>query len=162
MTITIVIAMLSAIVVAGVGGALTTIDPWYRALQKPRWQPPDWAFGPAWGLILGMAGWAGALAWDAAPDEATRIRVLVLFGFNASCHILWSPLFFRWRRPDWALIECGFLWASVLALVIGLAPFAPAAAGFVAPYLVWVTFAAALNWAVVRLNPPFGPQAEQV
>lgn len=162
MTLTIIVAMLCAVAIAGIGGALTVIGPWYRALRKPSWQPPDWAFGPAWAVILGLAAWAGVLAWEAAPDEAARIRVIALFAVNGVFHILWNPLFFRWRRPDWALIEVLFLWLSVLALIVGIAPFSAEAAWFLAPYLAWVAFAAYLNLAVVRLNRPFGGQAEPV
>jgi len=162
MTLTIIVALLCAVAIAGIGGALTVIGPWYRALQKPSWQPPDWAFGPAWAVILGLAAWAGVLAWEAAPDEAARFRIIALFAVNAVFHILWNPLFFRWRRPDWALIEVLFLWLSVLALIVGIAPFSPEAAWFLAPYLAWVAFAAYLNLAVVRLNRPFGGHPETI
>jgi tryptophan-rich sensory protein len=156
MTITIIVAMLAAIAVAGVGGVLTEIGPWYRALKKPTWQPPDWAFGPAWSVILGMAAWGGALAWEGATDAAGQTRIIVLFAINALFHILWNPLFFRWKRPDWALIECVGLWLSTLALVVGLAEFSTTASYFLAPYLAWVAFAWVLNLSVVRLNRPFG------
>jgi tryptophan-rich sensory protein len=65
-------------------------------------------------------------------------------------------LFFRLQRPDWALIEVPFLWASVLALMVGLWPIDQFAALLILPYLLWVTFASTLNWGVVRLNPAFG------
>jgi tryptophan-rich sensory protein len=94
------------------------------------------------------------LAWDAA-DTAGRWRVILLVTINAILHVLWSPLFFKWRRPDWALIEVAFLWLSVVALMIGLAPFSRAAAWLMLPYLSWVSFAAYLNLTIVRLNGPF-------
>ena len=152
MTLTIIVAALWAIAVAAIGGLLTDVGAWYHALRKPSWQPPDWLFGPAWTLILGLAAAAGALAWHAAPDEAARARVLVLFAINSVFHLLWSPLFFKLRRPDWALVEVPFLWLSILALIIGLAPFSPTAAWLLAPYLAWVTFATWLNFTIVRLN----------
>ena len=142
------------------GGLLTTVGAWYRALRKPRLQPPDWLFGPAWTVILGLAGWAGAIAWDAAPDGAGQARVLVLFGLNFVFHLLWSPLFFTWRRPDWALLEVPFLWGSVLALMVGLGGYDGRIVWLLLPYLLWVSFAAWLNWAIVRLNAPFGAAAE--
>jgi len=155
MTWTIVIAGLSALLLSGAGGLATEIGPWYRALRKPTWQPPDWAFGPAWTLILGMAAWSGALAWEAAPDTAGRVRVVVLFAVNGLFHFLWSPLFFRFKRPDWALFEVTFLWFSCLALIIGLAEFSTTASLLIVPYLLWVSFASWLNLAIVRLNGPF-------
>ena len=155
LTITITVAALCALTLAGLGGALTKIDSWYRNLRKPSWQPPDWLFGPAWTLILGMAAAAGVLAWRGTATTNQRIEVVALFAANAFFHALWSPLFFTWKRPDWALFEVGFLWASILALVMGLAPYSTTASWLVAPYLAWVTFAAYLNLTIVRLNGPF-------
>ena len=155
----IIAAVLWALVLGLAGGLLTEIGPWYRNLKKPSWQPPDWLFGPAWTVILGLAGWAAVLAWNGAPDEAGRMTVIALFATNFVFHFLWSPLFFARRRPDWALIEVPFLWASVLALVIGLRPYSVLATWLVVPYFVWVSFAACLNLAIVRLNAPFGKES---
>jgi tryptophan-rich sensory protein len=158
-------AILWAVLLGGAGGLLTTIGPWYRNLRKPPWQPPDWLFGPAWTLILGMAAWAAVLAWEgasvmpgAAADQGHR-EIILLFAANFVFHLLWSPLFFTFRRPDWALFEVVFLWASVLALCIGLAPYSTLASWLIVPYLAWVSFAAILNLVIVRLNGPFGQPA---
>lgn len=148
-----------ALVLLGGGGLLTTIGPWYRELRKPKLQPPDWLFGPAWTVILGAAAWAGVLAWRGAPDDAARTDIIILFLVNGICHFLWSPIFFTWRRPDLSLIEVVFLWASVAALVYGLAPYSTMASWLCVPYLLWVSFAAWLNWAIVRLNGPFASRA---
>ena len=145
-----------AIGLGGIGGLMTPIGPWYADLRKPSWQPPNWAFGPAWTVILGLAAWSAVIAWNAAADDAARRAVLILFITNAVCHFLWSPLFFRARRPDWALVEVVFLWASLVALVAGLWPIAPMASLLIVPYLAWVSFAAFLNYTIVRLNAPFG------
>ncbi len=161
MTTTIMVAAIAAITLGGIGGLLTEIGPWYRQLRKPSWQPPDWLFGPAWSVILGLAAWAGVLAWEAAPDSAGRTRVVVLFAINGFFHALWSPLFFRWHRPDWALVEVAFLWLSILALIVGLSPFSANAGWLLAPYLAWVSFAAYLNLTIVRLNGPFKTVADR-
>jgi translocator protein len=135
------------------GGLLTEIGPWYRNLRKPRLNPPDWLFGPAWTVILGLAAWSAVLAWNAASTPDERRLVVLLFGANALFHLLWSPLFFKLKRPDWALAEVFLLWASLLALVIGLAPISLNASLLIIPYLLWVSFATWLNWQIVRLNP---------
>ena len=147
------------ILLLGVGGLTTHVGSWYAGLRKPSWNPPNWLFGPAWTLILGLAAWAGVLAWMAAPDAAARWRIGLLYGANMVLHALWSPLFFTLQRPDWALIEAPLLWLSVLALVIGLAPLSALAAWLLAPYLLWVAFAVVLNATIVRLNAPFGRAA---
>lgn len=156
MTLPAIIAIGTAVLLGLVGGLMTPIGPWYRDLRKPRLQPPNWVFGPAWTIILGLAAWSAIIAWEAAASDSQRHSVVVLFGVNALCHALWSPLFFQARRPDWALVEVVFLWGSLVALVAGLAPISPTASVMILPYLLWVSFAAWLNWAIVRLNRPFG------
>ena len=144
------------IALLAVGGLMTQVGAWYAALRKPSWNPPNWLFGPAWTLILGLAAWAGVLAWTGAPDDAARWRIGVLYAVNMLFHALWSPLFFTLRRPDWALVEAVPLWLSVWALVLGLAPFSGLAPWLLLPYLLWVAFAIALNATIFRLNRPFG------
>ena len=146
-------AILWSVILGGVGGVLTEIGPWYRTLKKPSWQPPDWAFGPAWTIILGLAGWAAYMAYNAATTDAQRTSVIILFAVNFVAHFLWSPLFFKYKRPDLALIEVVFLWTSCLALCVFLRPISVTASWLVAPYLAWVSFAACLNLAIVKLNP---------
>lgn len=153
--VTIAVAAILTLVLAAAGGLLTDVGPWYRNLRKPRLQPPDWLFGPAWTLILGAAAVAGVLAWRGAPDAAGRTQVALLLAANWVLHLLWSPLFFKAKRPDWALAENALLWLSVLAVVIGFRPFSIVASWLFVPYLVWVSFAFWLNWAIVRLNAPF-------
>ena len=155
MSTPVIVAVGVAVLLGVFGGLMTPIGAWYRALRKPSWQPPDWAFGPAWTIILGLAAWSAVIAWRAAPDASARGDVVILFATNAVFHALWSPLFFRARRPDWALVEVVFLWASLVALVVGLWPISPIASLMIVPYLLWVSFAAFLNRAIVRLNAPF-------
>lgn len=150
-----------AIILGGAGGALTEIGPWYRNLRKPPWQPPDWLFGPAWTIILGLAGWSFYIGLTKAPTPEARAGVWALFIANFVLHFLWSPLFFKWKRPDWALAENVFLWLSVVGLMVAL----PRLVGdsfpgwLNVPYFVWVTFAFVLNLKIVQLNAPFGKAA---
>lgn len=156
MTFQLAFAIAWAIILGLGGGLLTKIGPWYRELKKPSWQPPDWLFGPAWTIILGLAAWAFVLSWNGATDENARQVLIGLYLANAVFHFLWSPLFFTLRRPDWALFEVPLLWASVLALWVLLRDYSVLASWLILPYLVWVSFAAILNWKIVRLNHPFG------
>jgi tryptophan-rich sensory protein len=153
MTTPIFIAAGVALLLGLAGGLLTDVGPWYRALRKPGLNPPNWLFGPAWTIILGLAAWSAVLAWEAASTPAEQRLVAALFAANALFHLLWSPLFFRLKRPDLALIEVTFLWASLVALAVALAPISRTASLLIWPYLAWVSFAAWLNWRIVRLNP---------
>ena len=152
----VVFAGLWAVTVATVGGLLSEIGPWYYALRKPWFQPPDWAFGPAWTIIFALAATAGVFGWENAPDATSRQWMLWLFGVNAALNILWSVIYFRLKRPDWAFIEVFPLWASVLALIVAVWPYSPTSAWLLVPYLLWVSFAGVLNLVTARLNAPFG------
>jgi tryptophan-rich sensory protein len=157
-TFDIALAVGWGVVVAGLGAWLTDLSPWYYALHKPSWQPPDWLFGPAWTLILALASWSLFLAWRAADDRTDRLLILVQFGANGLLNMLWSFLFFRMRRPVLALIEVPYLWFSILTPILLLLPFSQTASLLLVPYLLWVSFAAFLNLTIVRLNRPLGPQ----
>ena len=151
----VVIAAGAAIAVAGLGGLMTDIGPWYLGLKQPAWKPPDWAFGPAWTIIFALAAASGVVAWRSAPSQAGREWLLGLFALNGFLNVLWSLLYFRLQRPDWALMEVGLLWLSVLLLMVVTGRYSRKASLLLAPYLVWIAFAGALNAATVRLNGPF-------
>jgi translocator protein len=147
-------AALGIVVVAGLGMAATELGPWYRALKQPWWQPPDWAFGPAWTVIYVLTAWAAVRVWLRATPPA-RVRWLAALGLNGAFNIFWSWLFFKAKRPDWALAEVALLWASIVVLIVLARRDDAVAALLLVPYLLWVAFAASLNFAVVRLNGPF-------
>ena len=149
-------AAVSAIFVGALGALTTDLGPWYFQLRKPSWQPPDWLFGPAWTLIFALAALAGVLYWRNCADHERRLQALAAFALNAFLNTFWSLLFFRLKRPDWALYEVGFLWLSILLLIVLLGRVSWRAAWLLSPYLLWVTFASYLNWTIVRLNGGFG------
>jgi benzodiazapine receptor len=155
----IAVAFGSVMVVATLGGLLTEVGPWYEGLKFPWFRPPNWLFGPAWSVIYFLIATSGVIAWSHAPDDSTRHGLIRLFAVNAVLNVLWSPLFFIWKRPDWALYELLVFWLSVAALVVYISRVSSTAGWIIAPYLVWVTFAGLLNWRVFQLNKPFGARA---
>ena len=152
----VLVAACAALLVALLGAATTDIGPWYYALQKPSWQPPDWLFGPVWTLIYGLTALAGVLAWNRVRDRAFRQRMLLLFAANAILNVLWSELFFGLHRPDWALLEVVPFWLSILVLVVVLWPVSLTSGLVLLPYLAWVLFAGILNYEINQLNPSVG------
>jgi translocator protein len=145
------VAALCAVLVAAAGALATTTDAWYRRLRVPAWKPPDWAFGPVWTVIFALTATSGVLAWNA--DPAGRTLLAAAFAANGLLNIAWSVLFFRCRRPDWALAEVAALWLSVSVLVLVTGRAGLAAGLMNLPYLAWVSVAACLNLRIVRLNP---------
>jgi benzodiazapine receptor len=151
----IVLAALAAIGVAVLGGLMTDLGDWYVALRKPAWQPPDWLFGPAWTLIYALVAVAAVRAWSGSHTRTSRQNLLIALLINATLNVTWSLLFFRLQRPDWALFEVFFLWASIVLLIVVVRHRDRAGAWLLAPYLAWVTYAATVNYGVVSLNAPF-------
>ncbi|WP_292507188.1 TspO/MBR family protein [Methylobacterium sp.] len=152
----VLVAVGAAIVVAVAGGVLTTTGPWYRGLRLPSWKPPDWAFGPVWTTIFTLTVISGLMAWNGAPNAEARSALLVAYAVNGVLNIAWSGIFFRMRRPDWALVEVAFLWLSIVALMLVTVPISIIAALLLLPYLAWVSVASYLNLTIVRMNAPFG------
>jgi translocator protein len=150
-----VIAAMAAVVVGVLGASITELGPWYASLEVPAWKPPDWLFGPAWTIIFALAAMSGYLAWQSAQDRPGREWIIGLFALNGCLNILWSALFFRMHRPDWALYEVVILWLSIVVLMIVTGQYSRRASLLLLPYLAWVTFAGFLNLAIVRQNGPF-------
>jgi tryptophan-rich sensory protein len=148
-------AAAGAITVAALGTWATELGPWYRSLKQPDWKPSDLWFGPVWTLIYTLAATAAVKAWFGSHSQRERNRLVAAFVLNGLLNVLWSWLFFRARRPDWALMEVGLLWLSIALLIALAARGSAVAAWLLAPYLCWVAFAAVLNLSVVRLNAPF-------
>lgn len=150
------IAAVAATFVAVVGATMTDLGPWYRALAKPDWAPPDALYGIAWTLVFATTALGSVTAWRAIDTRAAAEWLIGLFAFNGFLNILWSMLFFRLQRPDWAAVEVVVLGLSVLTLTLFAGRYSRAAALLLLPYLGWVALAGALHWEIARLNGPFG------
>lgn len=150
------VAALATSLIAALGATITQLGPWYHDLVQPSWAPPDMAFGPAWTLILALCAISAATAWMAAPTRDTANMLIGLYAFNGFLNLLWSFLFFRAQRPDIAAIQVWVLWASIALLIFISRRYSRSAAWLLVPYLLWVSFAGALNVAVSARNGPFG------
>ena len=149
------VAAVTTLLIAALGATITVLGPWYYGLVQPAWAPPAMLFGPAWTLIFGLCAMAAATAWMETPASGARVTIIGLFALNGFLNLLWSFLFFRLERPDLAAFEVWFLWASIALLIAVCWRSSRLAALLLVPYVIWVTFAAALNTAVVTLNKPF-------
>jgi len=138
---------------AAIGSAATStgVDDWYLRLAKPDWTPPSWVFGPAWTVLYLMMAVAAWLVWQSDSWRATR-TALVLFLAQLVLNVLWSVLFFGMQRPDLAFADIVLLWLSILATILAFWKHSLVAAWLLVPYFAWTSFAAALNWAIWRMN----------
>jgi len=151
-----IVAAVGVCLLAGaVGGLFSSpaIPGWYAALQKPAFNPPNWIFGPVWTALYVMMGIAAFLAWDKGWRRPGVRPALIVFAAQLALNVLWSALFFGARSPAAALVDIIALWLAILAALILFARVSKAGAVLMVPYLAWVTFATALNVAIVALNP---------
>lgn len=132
-------------------GARFTPGPWYAGLAKPGWTPPGAVFAPVWTILYGLMAVAGWLVWKAGATARTR-AALAVFAVQLVLNTAWSWLFFGLERPDLALLCIVLLWAAIVATITAFWRVRPLAGGLLLPYLIWVTFAAALNFQIWRLN----------
>lgn len=136
------------------GGSVFTaasVRDWYPTLVKPSWNPPSWVFGPVWTLLYTMMAVAAWLVWK-RRGEAPVGLALGVFGVQLALNFAWSLLFFGLHRPDLALLDIALLWLSILATIILFWRPSTLAGALLIPYLLWVTFASALNYAIWQLN----------
>ena len=145
--------LLATFATAALGGLATApgVRDWYPSLNKPTWTPSPWLFGPVWTFLYLSIAVAGFMAWQKAGFIGAKWTML-LFTMQLILNSAWSWVFFGLRQPGWGFVEIVVLWASILATTIALFRISRTAGMLFVPYLGWVTFAAALNWAIWRMN----------
>lgn len=145
-------AFVLACVAVASTGALFRPGAWYESLAKPWWRPPNWLFGPAWTVLYLMIAVSGWLVWRKAGLAGAALP-LAVYALQLAINAAWSWLFFGRRRMDLALVDVAALWLSIALMIALFAPISSTAAWLLVPYLGWVSFAAFLNFTMLRLNP---------
>ena len=148
----------AACFLAALPGAWFRPGEWYERLQKPAWRPPNRLFAPVWTVLYLMMAFSGWLVWRQA-GLAGAGPALAVYALQLVLNAAWTPLFFGLRRPDLGFFDVVLLWLSIVATIALFLLIDVVAAVLLVPYLAWVTFAAALNFAVWRLNAAVAPQA---
>ena len=138
---------------AGILGSLftiTNVNSWFSTINKPFFNPPNWLFGPVWTLLYLLMGISLYLIWNKGFKK--HKTAIYIFGIQLILNSLWSILFFGLKSPLFAFIEIIFLWAAILLSIIKFYKISKPAAYLLIPYILWVSFAAVLNLAIVLLN----------
>lgn len=124
---------------------------WYAALNKPAWNPPAQLFGPVWTTLYFMIGLAGYFAWTRGRREDRR-TAFSMYGAQLLLNALWTPLFFGLHRINWALADLVLMWFVILLTTGLFGRQSRLAAWLMIPYFLWVSFAGALNTAILVMN----------
>lgn len=148
------VAWLAASFAAAAIGAAASVQAgtFYAQLARPEWAPPGPVFGPVWTVLYALMGIAAWLVWRIGGFRAAR-TALMLFLAQLAVNALWSWLFFGWRLGAVAFADIALLWALVVATLVSFWRIRRLAGALLVPYLLWISFAAALNYSVWQLNP---------
>lgn len=142
--------LLLCFAVAVLGAVASSAAPaFYAQLDRPGWAPPASVFGPVWTVLYALMAVAAWQVWRLRGWVAP----LGLFVAQLVANGLWSWLFFGWRLGGPAFADIVLLWVLLAATLAGFWRIRRSAGLLLLPYLAWVTFAAALNWAVWQRNP---------
>ncbi|SMP59092.1 TspO/MBR family protein [Desulfonatronum lacustre] len=140
-------------VAAAVGaGASINAQSFYTQLVQPGWAPPGFVFGPVWTALYTLMGLAAWLVWREGGLKNIR-AALGLYLIQLVCNALWSWLFFVWNLGLLSFLEILSLLALILATTMSFWRIKPLAGALLMPYLLWVIFAAFLNYSLWRMNP---------
>jgi len=163
---------------AGVAGSFFTvpsIGSWYKNLNKPGFNPPSWLFGPVWTIIFVLMGIALYIVWSekwkvkneinfkrAKPWNSwskkllsgrwQKANIILIFIFQLVLNVLWSAIFFGAHSPAVAFFELLMLWFAIIFTIINFYRVSKVAALLLLPYILWVSFAAILNYSIWMLN----------
>ncbi len=147
-----VISIFICLLAGFIGSFFTSpaIPTWYATLQKPSFAPPNWVFFPVWTSLFIMMGISLFLIWK---KEDKKVKTaLYIFSAQLILNALWSVAFFGLRSPLTGLIDIIILWIAILATIISFMKISRTASYLLIPYILWVSFAAILNFSIWKLN----------
>jgi translocator protein len=133
---------------AAITGALFPTGDWYEALNRPSWTPPNWVFPIAWTILYFMIAIAGWRVWKAAGFGPA----LIVWGLGVAFNAAWSWIMFGEHQIGWALADLIAMGISIVLFIALAWPIDRTAAYLFLPYLVWVTYAGALNLWIWQNN----------
>jgi len=150
--IKIAITIVFCLAVGGISGALTAdaIQNWYLTLHKPSWNPPNDIFAPVWTTLYLMMGVSLGTIWS--KNHPKTNSAIGLFMVQITLNFFWSLVFFRWQSPQWAFVEIILMWIAIFLTIRSFYQINKMAGYLLIPYILWVSFAAFLNYTIWQLN----------
>jgi translocator protein len=147
------ISILLPLSIGAIAGMFTAraVPEWYATLNQPSFNPPNWVFGPVWTTLYIIMGISFLLIWKLEAGKE-RNQAIVIFLVQLLLNFGWSFCFFHFKMIGLALIEIVLLWSAIVLMLVRFFKLKPLAAYLNIPYLLWVSFATALNAVYFFLN----------
>ena len=140
------------VIILGQCATFPNLAPWYMALKKPVFNPPNWVFAPAWTILYALMAFAVWRILTNRSSKQGKTLALVLFFVQLGLNALWSWLFFALHDPGAGLLNIIPQWLMILATIKSFYRLDRVAALCLTPLALWVAFATLLNFAIWRLN----------
>ncbi|MFC1801473.1 TspO/MBR family protein [Nanoarchaeota archaeon] len=149
-----IISVVIPLLAGFIGSFFTTssVSTWYQTIVKPSFNPPGWIFGPVWTVLFILMGVALYLVWNQGWKKKKVKIAIYFFSAQMVLNVVWSFLFFYMQKPLYSFIEIIFLWVAILGTIITFYKVDKKNLYLLAPYILWVTFAAVLNFTIYYLN----------
>ena len=149
------IVSLASCQLAGLIGSIFTtpaIPTWYASLEKPFFTPPNWLFAPAWLTLYVFMGVAAFMVWRKGLSKREVRQGLIVFLIQLVLNAFWSVVFFGFQSPLAGVVVIVLLWIAILITILRFFRLSITAGSLMIPYILWVSFAAALNVSIWMLN----------
>ncbi len=149
-----VLSILIPLITGSLAGFFTStgVKGWYAVANKPSFNPPNWIFAPVWTALYILMGIALFLIWRSAAEKSIKQTALLLFAIQLLLNFFWSLIFFSLRQTGWAFLEIIAMWIAILLTMIWFNKISATATWLMVPYILWVSFAAVLNYSIWKLN----------
>jgi tryptophan-rich sensory protein len=149
-----IVSILASFAAGGIGSLFTfkAIPTWYASLKKPRYTPPNRAFGPVWTSLYILMGISVFLVWQKGLSTNGALLAFVLFWIQLAINALWSVIFFGMKSKGGGVMPIIVLWLLILATNVSFFRVTVWAGGLLVPYIVWVSIASYLNIGIWILN----------
>lgn len=129
-----------------------SVQGWYSTVNKPAFNPPNWIFAPVWTSLYLLMGIAFYIVWLKVEESKIKTKAIIFYFIQLVLNFCWSIIFFYAEEPGWAFAEIMLLWVMIVATIIKFSKISKFAAWLLVPYILWVSFAAVLNFAIWQLN----------
>lgn len=152
--IRLIVAVGLPLAVGSIAGLFTasSVKGWFITLNKPSFNPPGWLFAPVWTILYILMGIAFYMIWNKDVAANLKRKAMLFYFAQLVLNFCWSFIFFYAKQPGWALVDIILLWLLIVGTIYWFSKISKPAAWLLVPYILWVSFATVLNFAIWKLN----------
>jgi translocator protein len=149
-----IIAISIPLVIGAAAGFFTSsaIKGWYTTIVKPSFNPPNYLFGPVWTVLYILMGIACYIIWNSNAKASIKKSALLVYAIQLALNFSWSIFFFYLENPAAAFVVIILMFIMIATTIFWFKKISVTAAWLLVPYICWVSFATALNFAIWQLN----------